>query len=189
MLFRNIGLRLFLIAALPWLAVACLGASPETPAPEVIPASVLVSSGEIFPVGDPVGDIDADYPANYPPENPAEQIKRFQPLADYLVDHLGLYGYQTGRVAVTKNMEDMADLLKGGTIDIYMDSPFPTRAGQELSGSQVILPRWQGDVDPYSSAYVATTASGNERTEGLLANPSPSTVSRSRFGPDWSRSW
>ena len=177
MLFRNMGLRLFLIVALPWLAVACLGTSPERPTPEVIPASVLVSSGEISPVG----DIDANYPGG--------KIKRFQPLADYLVDHLGLYGYQTGRVAVTKNMEEMAGLPKGGTIDIYMDSPFPTRAGQELSGSQVILPRWQGDVDPYSSAYVATTASGNERTEGPLANPSPSTVSRSRFGPDWSRSW
>lgn len=153
---RKIRLGMLFLAASPWLAVACLGASTATPAPEVIPVSALVSPAQIFTVG----DVD--------PLDPGKKIKRFQPLADYLVDHLGLYGYQTGRVVVTKNMEDMADLLKDGTIDLYMDSPYPTLVVQELSGSQVILRRWKSDVYSSSSTHVATKASGIEKVEDLV---------------------
>ena len=156
MLVWKIRLGILLFAGLPWLAVGCLGASPKPPTPEVIPVGAPVSSAEIFTVGD-IG-----------PEDPGKKIKRFQPLADYLVDHLGLYGYQAGRVVVTKNMEDMADLLEDGTIDLYMHSPYPALAVQELSGSQVILRRWKGGVHSCASAHVATKACGIVKAEDLL---------------------
>ena len=147
---------LLIFAVLPWLVVACQGATPIKPTPEVIPASALVSPGQIFTVG----DIEA--------KDPGKKIKRFQPLADYLVNHLGLYGYQNGRVVVTKNMEDMAELLKDGTVDIYMDSPYPILAVQELSGSQVILRRWKNGVHSYTSIFVANKSSGIQEVEELL---------------------
>jgi len=123
-----------------------------------MPASALVYPGQIFTLG----DIDAN--------DPATKIKRFQPLTEYLVANLGSYGYRTGRVVVAKNMEDMAGLLKDGTVDIYMDSPYPTLAVQKLAGSQVILRRWKGDLHSYSSKFVATKASGIEKAEDLLGH-------------------
>jgi len=97
-LLKRTRLGLLLFAVFPLFAAACIGASASIPTPEVIPASAYVAPAQTFTLG----DVD--------PIDPGKKIKRFQPLADYLVDHLGLYGYQTGRVIVTKNMEDMAGL-------------------------------------------------------------------------------
>ena len=156
---RKMRLGTLLFTVVPWLAVACLGTWAATPNPEVIAASALVSMDRSLTVGD-IG-------VNELAKNPAKKIKRFQPLADYLVDHLGLYGYQAGGLLVTKNMEDMAGLLKDGTIDIYMDRPYTTMVVRELSRWQMTQGRGKKDVHPDSSTYGANQASGIEKAEDL----------------------
>ena len=107
-----------------------------------------------------IGDID--------PEEPAKKIKRFAPLADYLAKGLGELGIRDGRVVIARDIEEMARFLSDGTVDIYMDSPFPSLAVQEISGSEFILRRWKGGAPTYWSTFVARKGSGVSRVQDLL---------------------
>ena len=88
-----------------------------------------------------LGDIDAN--------EPVKKIKRFQPLANYLAEHLEDFGIKGGNVVIARDIEEMAKFLKDGTVDVYFDSPYPTLATQERSGSKVILRRWKTGVATY----------------------------------------
>jgi phosphonate transport system substrate-binding protein len=54
-----------------------------------------------------LGDID--------PKDPAKKIARFQPLAEYLAEHLSDQGVTRGRVVIARDIEEMATFLKDGT--------------------------------------------------------------------------
>lgn len=125
------------------------------------PELVTVSSREPASVqAITLGDIDA--------EAPAKKIQRFQPLADYLASNLEEYGIQEGRVIIAKDIEQMAQFLSAGTVDVYFDSPYPTLAVQEMARSRVILRRWKQGVPSYWSTYIALRDSGIASPEGLL---------------------
>ena len=62
----------------------------------------------------------------------------------------------------------MAKFLKDGTVDVYFDSPYPTLATQERSGSQVILRRWKTGVATYWSTYITLGRSGIGSVDDLL---------------------
>ena len=66
---------------------------------------------------------------------------------------------------VARDIEEMGNLLKDGGVDIYFDSPFPTLAAQELSGSEIILRRWKEGLVSYWSTYIALRESGVARVE------------------------
>ena len=106
-----------------------------------------------------IGDIE--------PDEPTKKIKRFQPLADYLAEHLKAYGIEGGQVVLARTIEEMGGFLGDGTVDIYFDSPFPSLGVQELSGSQFILRRWKSDVSSYWSTYVVRRDSGIARLSDL----------------------
>ncbi len=137
---------LLLYGSLLLLAVGC-GAPSPTATPSPTPTAPIEESQIIT-----VGDIELD--------EPTKKIKRFQPLADYLAEHLKEFGIKEGRVVIARDISEMARFLKDGTVDIYSDSPFPTLAVQELSGSKVILRRWKGNTPTYWSTYVALRDSG-----------------------------
>lgn len=107
-----------------------------------------------------LGDID-EY-------DPAKKIKRFQPLAGYMADTLKQHGIQEGRVIIAKDVEQMAEYLTDGTVDVYFDSAFPTLAVQEVSGSRVILRRWKQGAPSYWSTYIALRDSGMVDLDGFL---------------------
>ena len=107
-----------------------------------------------------LGDIDAD--------EPAKKIKRFKPLADYLAEHLKEFGILQGRVIIARDIEEMARFLKEGTVDIYMDSPFPSLSVQALSGSRFILLRSKDGAATYWSTYVTSRGCGVSTAEDLL---------------------
>ena len=99
------------------------------------PAAVPQVSGENEPVLNltarktiTIGDID--------PGDPAKKINRFQPLADYLARELEDFGFTEGRVAIARDIEEMARFLEEGVVDVYLDSAYPTLAVQELSGAR-----------------------------------------------------
>ena len=108
-----------------------------------------------------LGDID--------PEDPAKKLKRFKPLADYLARHLEEFGISRGQVVIARDIDEMAQFLNDGTVDVLFDSAFPTLAVQELSGSQPILRRWKESDPEYWGVYVATRVSGISSVEDLVS--------------------
>lgn len=128
-------------------------ATPSSPVPTVgdavAPARSIV-----------IGDVDA--------EEPAKKIKRYQPLADFLAQRLQPLGISQGRVVIARNFDEMAGFLRNGTVDIYVDSPFPILKVQELAGSEIILRSWKEENATYWSVYIARKDSGVARVEDLV---------------------
>ena len=110
------------------LLTAGRGSAPPTPTPTPHPTPTVQA-----PLTITLGDID--------PDEPAKKINRFQPLADYLARNLGESGIQIGRVVIARDIEEMGQLLRDGSVDVYFDSAFPTLSVQGLSGSEIILRR------------------------------------------------
>lgn len=105
-----------------------------------------------------IGDITAD---------PAEVIEGTQPLADYLAAKLVDYGITGGQVRIVSSMEEMAELLKNGEVDIYFDSIYPATYISDMTGGQIVLRRWRFGVDEYHSVIFASKNSGITSLEDL----------------------
>jgi phosphonate transport system substrate-binding protein len=83
--------------------------------------------------------------------NPTEEVAMFHPLAEHLARGLGELGIDRGKVVVVRSIPELAALMKGGGADLMFDSPYPTLAVGELSGSKVLLRRWKGGKSGYRS--------------------------------------
>ena len=127
------------------------------PSPSVAPPSPAANSLDQMIT---LGDIDSD--------EPAKKLKRFQPLADYLAEHLESFGIHGGRVVIDRNIEEMGRFLSDGTVDIYFDSPFPSLAVQEVSGSKIILRRWKQGQPEYWSTFIALRGNGISSVNDLV---------------------
>ena len=90
------------------------------------------------------------------------------PLAEYLAERLKEFGIGDGRVVIARDIQQMADLVRSGAVDIYFDSPFPSLEVSELAGSEVILRRWKGGDAEYWSTYVALAGNGIASVDDLL---------------------
>ena len=106
--------------------------------------------------------------ADIDPEEPGKKIKRLQPLADYLAEHLADLGITDGRVVIARDIEEMARFLEEGKADLYFDSAFPTLAVQLLSGAEVVLRRWKGGTPEYWSTYIALSGNGVSTVEDFV---------------------
>jgi len=82
---------------------------------------------------------------------PTEEVAMFHPLAEHLARGLGEFGIDRGKVVVVRSISELAALMKGGGADLMFDSPYPTLAVGELSGSKVLLRRWKGGKSGYRS--------------------------------------
>lgn len=82
---------------------------------------------------------------------PTEEIKKFHPLAQHLARGLGDFGIDRGKVVVVRSVTELADLMKAGGADLMFDSPYPSLAVSESSGSKVFLRRWKGGKHSYRS--------------------------------------
>lgn len=134
---------------------SCNAAGAPTPS-DAPPSPAAISLDQIITLG----DID--------PDEPAKKLKRFQPLADYLAEHLESFGVHGGRVVIARNIEEMGRFLSDGTVDIYFDSPFPSLVVQEVSGSKIILRRWKKGQPEYWSTFIALRGNGISSVKNLL---------------------
>jgi phosphonate transport system substrate-binding protein len=82
---------------------------------------------------------------------PTEEVAKFHPLADHLARRLGEFGIRRGKVVVVGSVRELAELMKVDGADLMFDSPYPTLAAGELSGSKVLLRRWKGGKPSYRS--------------------------------------
>ena len=116
--------------------------------PPVIPGRVLT-----------VGDID--------PDTPAHRIRRIKPLADLLASRLGDSGIGSGRVVIGRDIEEMARMLGDGTVDLYIDSTFPSIKVRALVGSEILLAGSIRGRFEYSGLFV-TSKEGVDALGDLL---------------------
>lgn len=93
-------------------------------------------------------------------DEPSEEIETFLPLARYLGARLQEIGVRKGKVVIARTIPEMAELLRAGDVDLYIDSPFPALAVKHLAGSEVSLRRWKKGVDEYSSVIVTPQKGG-----------------------------
>ena len=88
-------------------------------------------------------------------EEPAKILRRYQPLADYLVTHLEEADISVGQVKVAPDLETMSDWVANGEVDLFFDSLYPATTVVDRSGATPILRRWKGGVSEYHSVFFA----------------------------------
>jgi len=98
---------------------------------------------------------------------PAAEIKKFVPLANYLGSRLQPEGIDQGKVVVAKDISEMAALLRGGKVDLYIDSFFPSVAVSRLSGSKFLLRRWKKGFGEYHTVIFTKKDSSISRLADL----------------------
>src|SRR5262245_28174748 len=84
-------------------------------------------------------------------QSPADEIRDFLPLANYLAVALKTEGVNDVRVVVAESLTEMATLMRGAKVDLFIDSTFPSMALNQLAGSKFLLRRWKRGVAEYHS--------------------------------------
>ena len=93
-----------------------------------------------------VGTVDVDA---------VKQIMKFQPIADYIASDLSNQTIQyKGIVVIPQTVDDMINMLKQQSIDLYFDSPVTTALVDKESDAIPFLSRWKEGVDLYHSVFI-----------------------------------
>ena len=92
-------------------------------------------------------------------DTPSQIIEDTQPLANYLAKNLSQYGITRGEVKVASSMDEMAQLMKDGKVDIYFDSVYPAMLISDASGGTVFIRRWKEGVSEYHTMIFANKKS------------------------------
>lgn len=79
------------------------------------------------------------------------EVAKFRPLTRHLHTTLAPLGYDKIKIAVTNSMEQMAEQMVAGEIDLFIDSPYPALVVSEQANSQMVLRRWKKGVEQYHS--------------------------------------
>ena len=93
-------------------------------------------------------------------DEPAKVLRRYQPLADYLVGHLGDEGILAGEVRVAPDIATLSDWLEAGEVDLFFDSLYPAMTAIDRSGAEPILRRWKNGVASYNAIIFARADRG-----------------------------
>ena len=73
-----------------------------------------------------------------------------------------------GKVVVTATLPDLAKLLDQGTVDFYMESPYPTYVVNNVHGAgMLLLRRWKSGMADYRSLIFTHRNSGIQRLDNL----------------------
>lgn len=131
--------RLALFLFITYLLIGCTKSSPSPVI--VIPENGLIVLGVV--VGSAVDD-----------------ARAIQPLADTLAATMKAYGITAGQVRVARSVEEMADWLKSGEVDLYFDSVYPALLVSEQSEARLILRGWQFGRPESQAVIFASRSSG-----------------------------
>lgn len=119
-----------------------------------LPPDVLIPANGLIVLGVIVG-------------SPVDNADSIQPLADALASELRGYGITGGQVRVARSVEEMADWLKSGEVDLYFDSVYPALLVSEQSGANLVLRGWQFGRPESQAVIFASRNSGLTSLDGL----------------------
>lgn len=86
-------------------------------------------------------------------ENGLEADKQeFTPFLNYLVAQLGDQGITKAEFVPETSVSEMAELMREGKVDLYIDSIFPVFVTDRLAGAQLMADRWKEGVEKYHGA-------------------------------------
>ncbi|MEX0302533.1 MAG: phosphate/phosphite/phosphonate ABC transporter substrate-binding protein [Leisingera sp.] len=100
-------------------------------------------------------------------DEPVKETRTFLPFAEYLADQLAGQGVTKGEVRIARDIAHMAELLRSGAVDIYVDSPLVSLAVRAECGSRLVARRWKKGVAQYHSVLFARRDSGIRTLEDL----------------------
>tara|TARA_B100001540_G_scaffold309926_1_gene326907 strand:+ start:829 stop:1704 length:876 start_codon:yes stop_codon:yes gene_type:complete len=93
-------------------------------------------------------------------DNPVKEIRKHIPLARYLAGHLADEGITGADVYIGKTISDIADAIKSGEIDLFVDSSLVVQAVHLQSHCSTQIRRWKKGHASYHS--VLFTRSGHD---------------------------
>ncbi len=135
------------------LLVAAAACGPAGPPPVETTTPVPVPGGELV-----VGSVSLQA---------GREHGVFEPFVSYLADHLHDVGIGRGRVVVEGSLLAMAEHLADGTVDLYIDSPFPVAFAARQTGAVPFLRRWKNGIASYDSVVFSRRAAGIETVNDL----------------------
>ncbi|MEX5720468.1 phosphate/phosphite/phosphonate ABC transporter substrate-binding protein [Geodermatophilus maliterrae] len=144
-------------AALSTVLAACGTTDPGTAGTSAAPSGPAVQDGAALVIGSVSDD-------------PEEEAEVFQPFIDHVAGQLADAGIGRGEVVVAESAEEMADLLRSGEVDLYVDNMYGV-TGVVLGGAGTpVLRRCKDGVPTYHSIVVARRDSGITAPEQLLGH-------------------
>lgn len=140
------------VAAVTALVTGC--GSAATPEPAARAAEATPAAGRTLVIGSVSDD-------------PEEEAEVFQPFIDHVVAQLGDAGVTAGEVVVAPSIEEMAELLRSGEVDLYVDSMNGIASVVAQGAGVPLLRRWKDGAPEYHSVVVARRDSGITSVEQL----------------------
>lgn len=155
--------------ALLLLSAVALGAT-ACAAPDAAPAGDAAGAGG----GADVADASAvRAPAGRPlvlgsvSDDAKEEAGVFQPFADHLASRLEGTDITHGTVVVAGSVDEMAELLRNGEVDVYVDSMYGITSVVGSGDAVPVLRRWKDGSATYHSVVVVRRDSGIETLDQL----------------------
>ncbi|MBI1998565.1 MAG: phosphate/phosphite/phosphonate ABC transporter substrate-binding protein [Deltaproteobacteria bacterium] len=94
--------------------------------------------------------------------------ERFRDFVRYVARKISPATALEGKVVVTATVPELAKLLDQGTVDFYMESPYPTYVVNNVHGAgTLLLRRWKSGMADYRSLIFTHRNSGIQRLDGL----------------------
>ncbi|PHS06127.1 MAG: hypothetical protein COA78_14650 [Blastopirellula sp.] len=100
-------------------------------------------------------------------DEPSAEIRTFLPFAGYLESELSNDGIKKVKIRIARSLSEMAEFMKEGKVDLYIDSPFSALVVSKLSGSRITLRRWKEGLDKYHSVVFVKKQSDIHTIEDL----------------------
>lgn len=99
--------------------------------------------------------------------NASKEIKRHKPLIEYLTRSLKSSGIDKVDIRVTDGINQMTQLMRSGSVDLYIDSPFPSLKLANAGVSDIVLRRWKKGGKQYHNVIFVHTDSLIDSIEDL----------------------
>ena len=99
--------------------------------------------------------------------NASKEIKRHKPLIEYLTRSLKSSGIDKVDIRVTDGINQMTQLMLSGSVDLYIDSPFPSLKLANAGVSDIVLRRWKKGGKQYHNVIFVHTDSLIDSIEDL----------------------
>jgi phosphonate transport system substrate-binding protein len=109
-----------------------------------------------------IGDID--------PDTPVQRMNQIRPLANYLARSLGWEDTNRVRIRIARSVDEMALMIQDGSVDIFMDSVYPTLAVRRTTGTHVIAESIIGGERSYHTLLVAGRTTGLNDLSDLVGH-------------------